>query len=131
MRAVAWIVARARASFVEDIRREPRVCLSVVADDDPDRRAQLFGRVEIVGEAGPLAGHALEIARSMARRYEGEAGPAYIDRSRQWERVLLRVRPQRIVSWSSPEWHPRYVDQPPPPTDPLSPRGATDDPPRS
>jgi PPOX class probable F420-dependent enzyme len=108
----AWIVARARAAFVGDIRRDSRVCLSVVADDDPDRRAQLFGRAVIVGEAGPLEGFALEIARRMARRYEGESGLDYIERSRDWERVLVRLVPERVVSWGSPDWHPRYVDDP-------------------
>ena len=38
----ARLVRRRRAA-------DPRVCISVVADDDPDRRAQLFCRAEIVG----------------------------------------------------------------------------------
>lgn len=105
----AWIVARARSGFVADIRTEPRVCLSVVADDDPDRRAQLSGRAELVGEPGPLAGPSLDMARRMALRYEGEPGAAYIERSRDWERVLVRLVPDRIVSWKSADWHPRYA----------------------
>ncbi len=105
----AWIVARAGAAYVADIRGDPRVCLSVVADDDPDLRAQLFGRAEIAADAAPLAGRALEVARRMALRYEGEPGLAYIERSRDWPRVLLRLAPSRIVSWGSPDWHPRYL----------------------
>ena len=128
----AWIVARARSSFVGDIRRDPRVCLSVVADDDPDRRAQLFGRAEIVGEPAALAGRTLEIARRMAMRYEGEAGLDYIERSRHLERVLIRVEPERIVSWGSPEWHERYVTPlattPRPPATPEEPLVTTLDP---
>lgn len=107
--AAAWIVARARASFVADIGRDPRVCLSIVADDHPDRRAQLFGRAEFVGVRGPLTGRALELARRMAVRYEGEEGLAYIERSRDWERTLIRIAPERIVSWGSPDWHARYT----------------------
>ena len=114
---VAWIVARARASYVADIRRDARVCISVVADDDPDRRAQLFGRAEIIGSPSPLTGRVLEIARRMALRYEGESGLAYIERSMDWERVLIRLKPERIVSWGSSDWHPRYVPSP----DPSSP----------
>lgn len=108
--SAAWIVARARSAFVEDIRQDPRVCVSVIADDDPNRRAQLFGRIQLVGPPGPLAGQALEIALRMARRYEGESGPAYIERSVGWERQLLRLEPLRVVSWGSPAWHHRYVD---------------------
>ncbi len=108
----AWIVARARASFVVDLRHDPRACISVVADDDPDLRAQLVGRAEIVGAAGPLAGRALDIARSMALRYEGESGVAYIERSRGWDRILVRFVPEHIVAWGSAEWHPRYATDP-------------------
>ncbi len=105
-----WIVARARSSFVDDIRRDPRVCLSVVADDDPDRRAQVFGRAEIVGQPAALEGPTLDLARRMAARYEGDAGLAYIERSRDLERALIRLEPERIVSWGSPEWHERYAN---------------------
>ncbi len=44
----------------------------------------------------------------MARRYEGEAGERYIDESRTWPRLLVRVVPDRIVSWGDAGWHPRY-----------------------
>ena len=127
----AWIIARAASRFVDDVRAEPRVCLSVVADDDPDRRAQLFCRVAIAEEAGPLAGETLAMARRMARRYEGDAGVRYVEASATWPRVLLRLEPERIVSWASPDWHDRYRsdDHPEarPPADPggpLDPRSA-------
>lgn len=102
------VIARARARFVADLRRDARVCVSVVADDDPDRRVQLFGRATFPQEPGPLSGTLLEVARRMARRYEGAAGVRYLDRSRDWPRVAIRIVPERIVSWASPDWHPRY-----------------------
>ena len=104
----AWVIARAASRFVDDVREEPRVCLSVVADDDPDRRAQLFCRATIVGDAGPLQGETLAMARRMALRYEGETGLRYIDESMAWPRVLLGLEPERVVSWASPDWHGRY-----------------------
>jgi len=119
--SAAWIVARAGAGYVADVRRDPRVCLSVVADDDPDLRAQLFGRAEVVVDAAPLAGRTLEIARRMARRYEGKPGLAYIERSRDWPRVLLRVVPSRIVSWGSADWHARYLPDRAAPSEPALP----------
>ena len=82
------------------------------------------------------------MARRMALRYEGETGLRYIDESADWPRALLRLEPERIVSWGSPDWHDRYrsVDDaeastptttpttadrsadPAPSTDPRSPR---------
>jgi PPOX class probable F420-dependent enzyme len=114
---VAWVIARAASRYVEDIRREPRVCLSVVDDADPDRRVQLFARATIAAE--PLADSTLAMARRMAQRYEGRAGLDYIERSREWPRVIIQLQPQRVVSWTSPDWHARYrsADEPRP-TDP-------------
>ena len=106
---VAWLVVRAGARFVEDIRRDPRVGLSVVADDDPDLRVQLRGRATIVEGPGPLEGTMLEVARAIADRYEGPAdGLAYIEESRDWPRCLVRIDPVHLVAWGSPDWHDRY-----------------------
>jgi PPOX class probable F420-dependent enzyme len=103
-----WLVARALAAYVADIVREPRVGLSVVAEDDPDRRVQILGHASIVEGPGPLEGRMLETARSLGRRYEGEAGLAYIEASHDWPRCLIRIDPRRIRSWSGPDWHDRY-----------------------
>ncbi len=126
--AAAWIVARARAAFVGDIRRDPRVCLSVVDDRDPDRRAQLFGRAELVGQPGPLSGRTLEIARRMAQAHEGAAGLAYVEGSVGWPRQLIRIQPARVVSWRTGAWHPKYTDGPTRGQDPQSPGARHDRP---
>ena len=105
-----WIVARARSRYVEDIRRDARVALSVVDPDDPNVRAHVRGRAEVVVGPGPLAGETLQRARRLAERYEGAAGLAYIETSRAWARCLIRIVPDRLTSWGSPDWHPRYLD---------------------
>ena len=104
----AWVIARAGSGYLDDVRHEPRVCLSVVDDDDPDRRVQLFCRAVLAGGPAPLDGDVLAMARRMAQRYEGEAGLDYIDASASWPRVLIKLEPERIVSWGSPDWHARY-----------------------
>jgi PPOX class probable F420-dependent enzyme len=119
--ARAWVIARAASGYVADIRHEARVCLSVVDDDDPDRRVQLFCRAEIARDAGPLEGETLAMARRMAERYEGATGLRYIDESAAWPRVLLRLEPERVVSWASPDWHDRYRSEHAPSPDPRSP----------
>jgi PPOX class probable F420-dependent enzyme len=109
----AWLVVRAQAGFVDDIRRDSRVGLSVVADDDSDLRVQIRGRAVIVEGPGPLEGRLLAMARSMAERYEGEAGLRYIEVSRTWPRCLVRIEPIRILAWGSPDWHQRYRPEEP------------------
>jgi PPOX class probable F420-dependent enzyme len=104
----AWIVARAGAAYVDNLRRDPRVGLSVVDPDDPDRRVQVRGRAKIAAGPGPLTGRTLEIARAMAQRHEGAAGLAYIDETLDWPRVLVAITANQIRSWGSPDWHPRY-----------------------
>ncbi len=108
--AALWIVARARSRYLADIRRDPRVALSVVAPDDPDVRAHVRGRAEIVAGPGLLEGETLALARRLAERHEGSAGLAYIETSRSWERCLIRIVPDRVSSWGSPDWHPRYLE---------------------
>jgi PPOX class probable F420-dependent enzyme len=104
----AWLVVRAEARFVEDLRRDPRVGLSVVADDDSNLRVQIRGRATIVEGPGPLTGRMLDMARAMADRYEGPDGLPYIEESRDWPRCLVRIDPIRLVAWGSPDWHARY-----------------------
>ena len=103
-----WIVARARSAYVEHMRRDPHVGISVVADEDPDRRVQVAGFAEILDGPAPLGGRVLELTRRLAERYEGASGLAYVEETRDRPRILVRVRPERLRSWRLPEWHPRY-----------------------
>lgn len=110
--AAMWLVLRSAARLVEDIRRDPRVGLSIVDDADPDRRVQIHGRATIVEGPGPLQGRVLDLARRMAEHYEGPPGLAYVERSLTWPRVLVRVDPVQLVTWGSPDWHHRYLPEP-------------------
>jgi PPOX class probable F420-dependent enzyme len=103
-----WVVGRAHARYIADLGARPQVGLSVVDDRDPDRRIQVSGRATIVAGPGPLDGEMLALARRLAERYEGPDGLEYIDESRDWPRVLVRIEPLATVSWGSPEWHGRY-----------------------
>lgn len=107
------LVARGRSRYLDDIRREPRVAFSVVADDDPDVRIHLRGRAVIVAGPAPLEGETLALARRLAERHEGQPGLDYIDATRSLERCLVRIVPDRTTSWGSPDWHPRYLDPSP------------------
>lgn len=111
--ATVWIVGRAAADYVANLRRNPRVGVSVVDPADADRRVEIRGRASVADGPGPLGGRMLDLARAMAERHEGVAGLAYIEESRAWPRVLVAVNPTSIRSWGSPDWHPRYRRPPP------------------
>jgi PPOX class probable F420-dependent enzyme len=110
--AALWLVLRAAARLVEDIRRDARVGLSIVDDADPDRRVQIRGHATIIEGPVPLQGRALELTRRMAVRYEGPSGLAYVEHSVEWPRVIVRVDPVRLLTWGSPDWHHRYKPAP-------------------
>ncbi|HLO36178.1 MAG TPA: pyridoxamine 5'-phosphate oxidase family protein [Candidatus Deferrimicrobium sp.] len=105
---VIWLVVRAKADYAANLRARPKVGLSIVRADAADTRALVLGRAEIVAGPAPLSGRTEEIARRMAARYEGPAGDRYIEETRGSPRLLVRIIPDRIVSWGDPGWHPRY-----------------------
>lgn len=106
-----WIVPRAKSAFVEFIRQEPRICLSIALDTAPNTRVMVLGRAEIV--EGPVDSRGgvsrwVPIARRMASRYLGEHGPEYLERTMDRPRYLIRITPVRVRSWEGVEWHPKY-----------------------
>ncbi len=103
-----WLVARARSAYASHLASRPKVALSIVRADAADTRALILGRAEVVAGPGPLEGEMEAMARRMAGRYEGADGGRYIDESRDWPRILVRIVPDRIMSWGEPDWHPRY-----------------------
>ncbi|MEX0762215.1 MAG: TIGR03618 family F420-dependent PPOX class oxidoreductase [Dehalococcoidia bacterium] len=104
-----WIVPRERSNFVQNIRHEPRVCVSCADDGPGHRRVLVEGRAELVEGPVPLSGRTREIADEMARRYMGPEGPTYLGRTADRPRYLVKVTPARMSSWQGGEWHPRYT----------------------
>jgi hypothetical protein len=56
-----------------------------------------------------VGGQWVAIGRRMAARYRGEAGVAYLEATRDQERWLFYVTPQRLVTWNGAGWHERYA----------------------
>jgi PPOX class probable F420-dependent enzyme len=105
-----WVIPRSKARFVENIRVEPRVCVSCADDTNPDHaRVTIEGTAEIVEGPVALVGRTKEIADEMAVRYMGPEGPEYAAKTADRLRYLVRIKPERITSWSGGEWHPRYI----------------------
>lgn len=101
------IIGRERADWVGHIRRDPRVGLCI---DDPDgahARVLVRGRAEIV-EGPSVRGLWLPVARRMAARYMGgESGGAYMDRTLDFPRYTVYVRPEQTTTWRG-AWARRY-----------------------
>ncbi len=104
-----YIVGRAGSEFVDHIRNEPRVAISIADDVNPEHaRVLIEGVAEILEGPAPMTGRMLQIAEEMALRYMGPNGPMYIGRTVDRPRCLIAVAPESIVSWTGGEWHPRY-----------------------
>ena len=103
-----YIVARERSAYVEHIKHEPRVAVSIADDSAGNRRVQFEGRAEIV-EGPTTEGQWVPMGRRMAARYLGaEDGPRYLIPTLDRPRYLIRIRPYKMRSWQGGEWHPRY-----------------------
>ncbi len=72
-----------------NVRRDPRVSLSVVDADDPYRSLMIRGRVEEITNAG-----AEDHIDAMQRKYHGTE--PYPNHDPAHPRVLLKIRPERI-----------------------------------
>ena len=83
-----------RSRKYRNLRRNPRVTLCVDERTAPYRAVVLYGRARMT------VGTDDERVRRFALAYLGpRAGPAYADSLRGERMVIVRVRPERIISW--------------------------------
>lgn len=73
----------------KNVEREPTVAVSMTDPEDPYRYLSVTGTVEEITTEG-----AREHIDRLSQRYFGESYPSEI----KSERVLLRIRPDRVVS---------------------------------
>jgi PPOX class probable F420-dependent enzyme len=75
-----------------NIRRDPRVSLTVYDQRDPQQYAEVRGLATVAEDLGR------RLAVQLAEEYEGPgAGEEYLQLPPQIVRVVIRVRPERIV----------------------------------
>tara|TARA_B100000809_G_scaffold40235_1_gene35189 strand:+ start:232 stop:687 length:456 start_codon:yes stop_codon:yes gene_type:complete len=105
-----FIIPRGKSKFVEYIKANPRVAISCADDIKADHsRVLLEGTIEIVEGPVRMEGFGLEIGTEMVQRYSGESGLAYLAKTRDNLRYLLKLTPDKITSWRG-EWHRRYAE---------------------
>lgn len=105
------VVGRERAAWVDHVRAEPRVAFHVADDAHAEHtRVLVQARAEI--EEGPVpprdSPRLLDLTRRLSLRYLGPGGPAYAERTLGRPRVLVRLLPERWLTWTGREWHARY-----------------------
>ena len=93
-----WVVARESVAYIKHLQRDPRVALSIAEDVGTFRRVQVRGRAEIV-EGPATEGRWIEILTRIAVRYRGPEGAHWIERSREFRRYLIRIQPERVLSF--------------------------------
>jgi PPOX class probable F420-dependent enzyme len=106
-----WIVTKPRARYVGHLRRDPWVAVSIARSKLPYVRVLIQGTAELL----PTDLEWLPMGYRMAYRYLGKTrGPTYIEKTKHWKRVYIRVKPTEILSWdggaSGHEWGTRYVE---------------------
>jgi PPOX class probable F420-dependent enzyme len=75
-----------------NIRRDPRVSLSVYDQDDPEEYAEIRGTATVTEDAGR------ELAVRLAEAYEGPgAGQAFLDLPPEVVRIVIRITPQHVA----------------------------------
>ncbi len=105
------IVGRERAEWVDHIRRHQKVALHV-ADDLHVQHTRVLAQGQAAILEGPVAPASSAAIRAlterMSLRYLGPNGPAYAAKTAGRPRVLVRITPTRMRTWTGQEWHPRY-----------------------
>lgn len=106
-----WIISKPRAEYVENLRKNPYAGVSIATQKLPYMRVFMQGRVRLIDTAKEW----LPMGRRMAARYLGRAdGYSYINKTRDWTRIYLRLKPARIVSWDGGveghDWGKRYIE---------------------
>jgi PPOX class probable F420-dependent enzyme len=109
---------RGPSAFLQDIRRDPRVGLSIDEDPLPYRKVTIRGTARIVHEPGN-DDEWRDLYRRTAKRYVDEdAADAYVDGTIDQPRALVAVSltDSRVTTWRMPVgdedgtgiWHRRY-----------------------
>lgn len=105
-----WVIPRAKTIFAQHLLRHPRCSVSCAMDTTPYTRVLFRGPAEVVEGPALMYGEWLEIGRRMSVRYLGERGPEYLEPSRARPRYLVKITPEKTISWEGVEWAAKYLD---------------------
>lgn len=107
---------RGASVFLANIRRDPRVGVSIDEDALPYRKVTVRGAARILHDLGADDAWR-DLYREIARRYvPAEAADAYVDGTSDQPRALLSIAMDAVTTWRMPAadedpagiWHHRY-----------------------
>ena len=107
-----WIVSKPRAEYVLNLRRNPVAAVCVATQTLPYVRVLIQGTADLIDTDDDW----LPMGYRMAARYLGkEEGDAYIDKTKHWKRVYIRITPTRVKSWdggaTGHAWGKAYIER--------------------
>lgn len=98
------LTPRARSAWWADLRRDPRICVSIDEDPLPYRKVTVRGSVEVLHPVGDDDAWR-DTYRELAARYVGREGAdRYVDSTIGEPRALLAVRldDAQVTTWRMP-----------------------------
>ena len=109
-----WIVSKPRAEYVKNLERDPHASVCIARPQLPYVRVLMQGCANLI----PTEQEWLPMGHRLAERYLGkQEGDAYIDKTKSWKRVFIRLKPDRIISWdggaSGHAWGKKYIERAP------------------
>ena len=104
-----WFIARRKSAWAAHIKADPRVSFTIDEDDALNRRFVAQGRGTIVEEPN-VGGAWVPIAERMSVRYLGPHGPEYLVLTLNQPRWLIKVMPDKVVTWQGVDWAKRYKE---------------------
>ncbi len=105
-----WIVSKPRAHYVRHIEKNPRVAVCIATPTLPYVRVLVQGRARLIATDKEW----LPMGYRLGKRYlGGREGKAYIDKTKDWKRIFIRIKPTHILSWdggaSGHQWGKKYI----------------------
>ena len=104
-----WFIPRRKSAWATHIKADPRVSFTIDENDTHNRRFVAQGRGTIVEEPN-VGGAWVQIAERMSRRYLGPHGPEYLEPTLDQPRWLIKVMPEKVVSWQGVDWAAKYKE---------------------
>ncbi|MGD9763989.1 MAG: pyridoxamine 5'-phosphate oxidase family protein [Candidatus Binatia bacterium] len=107
-----WIVSKPRARYVRHIEKDPNVSVCIATPKLPYVRVLIQGRAKLI----PTDQDWVPMGQRMAKRYLGaREGYAYIEKTKDWKRIYIRIKPTRIISWdggtTGHAWGKKYIQK--------------------
>ena len=108
-----YVIGRKVSSWIEQMRKNPRVAVLIDDDGPPEFKISIQGFARITHVDW------VETGKKMVVKYFGDKiGNQYLEATLDQPRFLVKIDPKEIITWEVPPekaagkegWHPRYYE---------------------